>query len=148
LAYSNGHTAKLISESGLKVTQQRIVVYQWLLETTSHPTAEMVYDMVRSDNPSISKGTIYKTLETLVEVGLVKKIPTSGSNMRYDARQEDHSHICLSNTNEIIDYFDDDLQKMIEDHLKNKHLNNLKIQKFSLHIEGEKIDVKKRILTN
>ncbi len=124
------------------------MVYKTLLETNRHPTAEQVYDFVRPGNPSISKGTIYKTLEVLAEAGLVMKVPTPGNQMRYDARQEDHSHIYVTNTNEIIDFFDDELRKVIIAHLNKKNLKNLKINKFSLHIEGEKIDPVKQIIIN
>ncbi len=148
LKYTTEHIAQLISQSGLKVTQQRIVVYRALLETTKHPTAEQVYEMVRPENPSISLGTIYKTLEALAGTGLVKKVPTPGSQMRYDARREDHSHIYVTNTDEIIDFFDDELRKVIMEHIKRKHPENLRIHKFSLHIEGEKIDPEKQIIIN
>ncbi len=148
MKYTTEHIAQLISQNGLKVTQQRIVVYKALLKTTEHPTAEQVYEMVRPENPSISKGTIYKTLEMLAEAGLIMKVPTPGSKMRYDARQKDHSHIYITNTNEIIDFFDEDLRSVIMAHLNRKNLKNLKINKFSLHIEGEKIDPEKQIIIN
>jgi len=53
-----------LASKKLKITHQRIVVYQALILSKNHPTAEQIYDFIKSKNPSITLATVYKTLET------------------------------------------------------------------------------------
>ena len=68
--------------------------------------------------------------------------------MRYDAHTDTHNHIYCTNTSEIIDFEDPDLNKLIKKFLKSKNIENFNIKDFSLHIEGEKIDKRKHIIIN
>ena len=52
-------TAQLLREKGLKVTPQRIAVYNMLLGTTAHPNAEMIYKTLEPTNPTMSLATVY-----------------------------------------------------------------------------------------
>ncbi|MEO1051679.1 MAG: transcriptional repressor [Bacteroidota bacterium] len=137
-----------LTKANLKVTHQRLVVYSALLKLENHPSAEQVYEFVKPDNPSISLATVYKTLETFVQKGLLNKVSSPEGQMRYDPRLKDHNHIYCLNTKEIIDYFDEDLNNLILDFLKSKHLNNLRIKNISLHIKGDKIDPSKEVSIN
>ena len=66
-----------LDEHGLKSTHQRMVIYQTLKDSSAHPTAENIFEKLRRSHPSISLGTVYKTLETFVEKGLIKRVKTS-----------------------------------------------------------------------
>ena len=136
---------KSIAEKGLKITHQRIVLYQAIRCTDKHPTAEQIYDMIKKKNPSISLATVYKTLETFVENKLINKVSTPQGTMRYDARTENHNHIYVSNTNEIMDYDDEELRNILMDYLNKKKFSNLNITDFRLQIKGEIINPKKGI---
>ena len=136
---------RAIAERGLKITHQRIVVYQAVLNTNKHPTAEQVYDLIKEKNPSISLATVYKTLETFVEKSLINKVSTPQGTMRYDANTENHNHIYISNTNEILDYKDEELKEILMNFLNKKRFNNLNITDFRLHIKGEKINPEKGV---
>jgi Fur family peroxide stress response transcriptional regulator len=127
-----------LSGAGLKATQQRLVIYQCLMASDNHPTAEEIFELVRPDNPSISLGTVYKTLETLVESQLAQKVPVSENKMRYDARMEAHHHIYCTNTGEIIDFQDKELESIIRNYLEAKQIKNLSVQNFNLQIRGSK----------
>lgn len=131
--------AKLTSV-GLKSTHQRIVIYDALLALGHHPTAEEVYARIKPGNPSISLGTIYKTLEALVDNHLIRKVFTDDGLMRYDARTDAHSHIYCINTHEIVDFTDPELHQWIEDYFKHKNIRNLKIREISVQINAEKIN--------
>lgn len=134
-----------LNEKGLKSTHQRLVVYQALLQYKGHPSAEEIYDIVKINNPTISLGTIYKTLETFVENDLVIKVSTTSGKMKYDSTLESHNHIYSTNTDEIIDYFDAELKSIIDDYIKSKQIENFNIRDVRLHIRGNKIDPKKHI---
>lgn len=128
-----------LTERGLKSTQQRIVIYSCVYHSYVHPSAEKVYEDVRLDNPSISLATVYKTLETLIEAGLVHRVLNEDGTMRYDANMNSHNHIYCTNTKEIIDYEDAELSKLIKDYFESKQIDNLKIKEISVQINGEKI---------
>ena len=60
-----------------------------------HPTADMIYEKLRSRLPNLSLGTVYRNLRYLEEMGKVRRISTKQSMERYDARCEEHAHfIC------------------------------------------------------
>lgn len=137
--------AKEIKETGLKATQQRIVILKALYESLNHPSSEEVYDGIKKKNPSISLATVYKTLECFVNSGMILKVATSDGLMRYDAKTDQHNHIFLSNTNEIIDFYDEELTQLIADYMSKRNIENFNVKNISLRIEGEKINLNKNI---
>jgi Fur family ferric uptake transcriptional regulator len=69
------------------------VVYEELRKLTSHPTAGELHAIARARLPRISLGTVYRNLELLAGMGLVRKLETSGAEARFDACTEDHFHV-------------------------------------------------------
>jgi Fur family peroxide stress response transcriptional regulator len=85
-----------LHQAGYRVTKQRATVYNYLLSTGSHPTAEAIYVAVRHEMPHISLATVYKAVDSLIDVGLVSRIQRGSSSARYDADVKDHAHCrCL-----------------------------------------------------
>ena len=130
---------------GLKATQQRLVILHAICNSKKHPTAEDIYDAVKTNNPSLSLATIYSALETFTSKGLINKVPVKDGAMRYDAHTAAHHHIYCTNTKEIIDFEDDELNELIKEFLKKRKIENLVIKDVSLHLQGEKIDKRKNI---
>jgi len=126
-----------IANSGLKVTPQRISVYEAIISMEDHPTAEMIREEVAKKMPSISLGTVYKTLESFVNKGLIKKIRTEEDVMRYDPVLAKHHHLYCQKTNTIADYYDKELNQIIRDYFKQKDISNFKIEDVKVHIIGE-----------
>jgi Fur family peroxide stress response transcriptional regulator len=129
-----------ISEKGLKVTPQRIAIYKALLDLEDHPTAEMVKKHVSKENPNISLGTVYKTLEVFVEKNLITKVKTEDDKMRYDPVLEEHHHLFCQRTESIGDYYDEELNQILQDYFQKKDIPNFKIKDIKLHIIGEFIN--------
>jgi len=145
---SLGEIKDIISDHGLKVTHQRLMIYQALKEEKKHPTAEIIFEKIRKKNPSISLGTIYKTLEIFVEKGLISRVNTSEGNMRYDGLIDNHDHIYCTNTKEIIDFRDEELNTLISNFFNKKKISNFDLKDVRLHITGEKIDPSKDVKIN
>jgi Fur family transcriptional regulator, peroxide stress response regulator len=133
-----------LTDFNLKATHQRIVIYEALLKL-NHPSAESIFEQIKVNSPSISLGTIYKTLDTMVSSGLAVKVSSEDGNMRYDANMGSHNHIYCVNTNEIMDYEDEELNLLIEEFFRKKNIENLKIKDIRLQINGEKIDLLKEV---
>lgn len=125
-----------LKDSNLKVTPQRVAVLEALNNLKNHPTADKIKEYVIKNHPNIAVGTIYKTLETFVEKGLVKKVKTEKDVMRYDAILDHHHHLYCEDTERIEDFFDDQLNDMIEEYFKKKKIPNFKVKDIKLQIIG------------
>jgi len=136
-------TSKL-SVAGLKITPQRIAVLEAVIELRNHPTAEKVIDFIKNNHPNIATGTVYKTLETFVEKGLIKKVKTDRDIMRYDAITEPHYHLYSSASDRIEDFMDPELHKIIEKYFETHKIPNFKIEDIKLQIIGEFVIDKKK----
>lgn len=89
--------ALLFREKNLKLTPQRYAIYKYLSSTKSHPSAEMIFEKIIEDYPTMSLATVYKTVKTLSEIGLVQELNVGEDNFRFDANVTKHPHIvCLS----------------------------------------------------
>jgi Fur family peroxide stress response transcriptional regulator len=125
-----------LKKSNLKVTPQRMAVLEALDNLKNHPNADNIKEYVVKNHPNIAVGTIYKTLETFVEKGLVKKVKTAKDVMRYDAIIEKHHHLYCEETEHIEDFFDDGLNNMLEKYFEKKKIPNFKINDVKLQIIG------------
>ena len=72
-------------------TRQRRVVFEAVIGTKSHPTAEWVYDAVRREMPRVSLGTVYRNLQVLAEEGKIRSFERGG-RIRYDGDLALHDH--------------------------------------------------------
>jgi Fe2+ or Zn2+ uptake regulation protein len=93
----------VLTEKGLKVTPQRMVIADYLIHEELHPTADDVYEAVKDRLPACSRATIYNTLNTLVDAGVVCAIATEPGKTRYDANMHPHHHFIDTKTGHIHD---------------------------------------------
>jgi len=128
---------------GLKVTPQRIEVLDAVGNLKNHPTAENIIEFIKVNHPNIATGTIYKALMTFVKKGIIKKVQTENDIMRYDAVHERHHHLYCIDSERIEDFFDENLDKMIDDYLKKKKIPDFKIEDIKLQIIGRFTDISK-----
>jgi Fur family transcriptional regulator, peroxide stress response regulator len=126
-----------IVSCGLKVTPQRIAVLEAVINLKNHPTAENVIEFIKTNNPNIATGTVYKTLETFVKYDIIKKVKTDNDIMRYDGVKQQHHHLYCSDSERIEDFFDGYLDKIINDYLKKKKIPNFEIEDIKLQIIGK-----------
>lgn len=74
-------------------TIQRQLVIAAVRFLADHPTAEEVYDRITMEYPDISKGTVYRNLNSLVESGLLGKVSVPSGADRFDHILARHYHI-------------------------------------------------------
>jgi Fur family peroxide stress response transcriptional regulator len=91
--------------SGLKITPQRIAIYQEVLNSSNHPSAEAIYRNIREAHPNISFDTVNRTLLTLVEMGFIQVVEGSGDVRRFDSNGEPHHHLRCHQCGAIIDFY-------------------------------------------
>lgn len=122
---------------GLKVTPQRLAVLEAVDVLRDHPTAEEVGSFIRKMYPNIATGTVYKTLETLVDKDIIIRVKTDRGILRYDAVRKAHHHLYCAKTGRIEDYYDEDLTRIINKHFKKKVIPNFRIEDIKLQIVGK-----------
>ena len=102
----------IFKEKKLKLTPQRLAVYNYLMNTTAHPSADAIYTDIHIQYPTMSLATVYKALKTLVEVGLVQEINVGEGNFRYDGNSSPHPHLQCLKCGKV-----DDFNELILDNL-------------------------------
>ena len=126
-----------LTAKGLKITPQRIAVYDALINLKNHPTAEGIIEYVRKHHPNIATGTVYKVLETLCINKIIKRVRTEKDIMRYDAITEVHHHLYCDESDRIEDYFDSELDQLLGDYFSRKKFSGFKISEIKMQISGK-----------
>ena len=129
-----------LKDAGMKVTPQRHAILEALYDLNNHPTAENITEYIRKTHPGVATGTVYHVLDALVQNGLVQKVKTDKDVMRYEATMANHHHIYNARTERIEDYFDKELDELLQVYFQKKKLPNFKIDKITLQINGAFID--------
>lgn len=94
---------KRLTDSGLRPTPQREVVFKVILEKRTHPTADEIFAQVKAQMPTISLATVYNCLETLVQNGLVRQVNFDRAPTRYCPNLHEHAHFHDEVTGEVHD---------------------------------------------
>lgn len=103
---------QLSKEKGFNVTFQRIAIYKILLQHKDHPTAEQIFKEIKEQHPTISLATVYKTLETLSEMGLIHKVNPLYDTARYETQTHPHHHLICVRCKKIVDIDEEELTKL------------------------------------
>jgi len=94
---------ELLSSKGIKPSLHRMRILQYLLLHKNHPTADMIYQGISSEIPTLSKTTIYNTLHTFLETGIVQTVNIEDNEIRFDADILPHAHFKCLECNEVYD---------------------------------------------
>lgn len=89
---------------GIPFTVQRRTTYEVLLARSDHPSADQVYEEVQAALPDVSRMTVYRVLELLVDFGLAKKVCHPGTAVRFDPNLRPHHHLVCLQCNKLIDF--------------------------------------------
>ncbi|MBN1419268.1 MAG: transcriptional repressor [Planctomycetes bacterium] len=118
---------------GLPLTVQRRIVLQAILGRTDHPTADAVFERVRAGHPEIARATIYRTLEKLVEFGVIAKVAHPGASIRYDPNVGRHHHLVCVKCGGMLDFEDAGLDGIP---LPEGRVHGFEIADYSIHFRG------------
>ena len=76
----------------IKPSYQRIKIFQYLVENKNHPTVDMIYKALCTEIPTLSKTTVYNTLNLFIEKKIVNVIVIEENETRYDSVMAVHGH--------------------------------------------------------
>ena len=100
-------------KKGVRLTEQRKLVAKVMSESDDHPDVDELHKRVNKLDSKISIATVYRTVKLFEEAGIVAKHDFKGNKARYEqAPQEHHDHLIDINTGEIIEFVDDDIEKL------------------------------------
>ncbi|MFW6215833.1 MAG: Fur family transcriptional regulator [Alkalispirochaetaceae bacterium] len=92
-----------MTEKKLRRSKQRDRILDLLQHTRMHPTANWIYDELKSEFPSLSLGNVYRNLNILVEQGLVERLDFGSTFDRYEAKIGPHLHFVCDSCGKIVD---------------------------------------------
>lgn len=119
-----------LKKNNIRLTHQRLKVLEYLSNSTKHPTVEEIYKELKQEVPSLSKTTIYNTLNYLAELNLVKVLAIDDNEAHFDAVTETHGHFKCDSCGEIYDF---DIQM---DSCNTENLDNFKINEKVVYFKG------------
>ncbi len=119
----------ILKENDIAPSMQRIKILEYLQSYKTHPTADMIYQALANEMPTLSKTTVYNTLKTFTEKGVLMALSLFGNEVRYEYNTEPHIHFKCTRCDTIYDLdksFDHFHDEMIDGHKVTEHHVNLK----------------------
>jgi Fur family ferric uptake transcriptional regulator/Fur family peroxide stress response transcriptional regulator len=107
-----------LKKHNIKPSYQRMKIYQYLLENKIHPTVDTIYRHLLREIPTLSKTTVYNTLNLFIEKKIINIIVIEENETRYDIKTEIHGHFKCEKCGKIYDV-DLNLNQLTEYNLEN-----------------------------
>lgn len=102
-ATSSPLTTRVVAGAGIRMTRQRRAVMDAILASTDHPTAGIIYERAKQQEPGISLATIYNCLETMSKAGVINHLRFDNGPSRFCPNFVPHVHVLDDSNNKVID---------------------------------------------
>ena len=130
----NGVSLEKLKENllkeGINPSFQRLKIYEYVMRTSSHPTVETIYNDLSREIPTLSKTTIYNTLNLFQAKNMVSGLTIEGKEVRYDGDTHPHAHFKCSDCGALYD-IPVDFPPLIGD-----RVNGHKVTERQFHLRG------------
>jgi Fur family peroxide stress response transcriptional regulator len=100
-------------------SKQKDSILRVVKETSSHPTAEWIYEQVKKEIPNISLGTVYRNLKLLKQTGDISELGAAGTLSRFDGNFQNHYHFRCEQCGHLFDV-DEPVDKVIDERVAQK----------------------------
>jgi Fe2+ or Zn2+ uptake regulation protein len=124
---------QLLKSLEIQPSAQRVAIAKHVLTTKKHPTADEVWQTVKTDFPFVSRATVYNTLNLFVEKGLLRQHVLHEAGAVFDPNRSRHHHFLDVETGEIRDIPWEDLEVAGLD-----TLSDLEITEYMVLVRGRK----------
>ncbi len=88
----------------INLSYQRLKVLEYLTQNQCHPTADQIFTDLHKNILTLSKTTVYNTLNLLIRSGLGRVISIEGHEARYDINTKQHGHFKCISCGKICDF--------------------------------------------
>ena len=100
-------------KAGVRLTDQRKLIAKVMSESEDHPDVDELHSRVSKFDSKVSIATVYRTVKLFEEAGILSKHDFKGTKARYEqATREHHDHLIDINTGEIIEFINEDIEKL------------------------------------
>ena len=124
---------KKLAAYGIQPTPQRIAVAEYVLKTVKHPTADEVWMNVRDRCPTLSRATVYNTLNLFAEKGLLRAQSLKEGVVVFDPHVAPHHHFIDEETGNVLDIPWDAVKVTGE-----KSLQGLEVREYQVVLRGRR----------
>lgn len=114
----------------IRPSHQRIKVFEYLITTQCHPTVDQIFNELIKEVPTLSKATIYNTLNLLIKAKLVRVITIEDNETRYDISTSNHGHFKCELCGTIFDF------TINIDNFMTDELSEFKINEKNVYFKG------------
>ncbi|HJM84456.1 MAG TPA: Fur family transcriptional regulator [Candidatus Marinimicrobia bacterium] len=106
-----------LRKEGLKITPQRIAVLEEIIKNKGHRESEDVYMAIKTRKTHVSRATVYRTLDILVQNGFARKLNLGDGRARYEPKIDSphHDHMICNNCGKIIEFVNHEIEKIQEE---------------------------------
>ena len=118
-----------LKERGLRITPQRLLILEAIMEQDDHPTAEEIHQKI----PFTSLTTIYNNLKLFVSLGIVNELPYGNGLSKFELNTAKHYHVICESCGKIVDFNYPNLKEV--EMLASK-LTNFEVQQHHFEIYG------------
>lgn len=101
------NTSELLRKYGIRPSVQRIAVMEYLQQHRTHPTAEEIYGALSPEIPTLSRTTVYNTLNLFAAQGAALHITLDPRGSRFDGDTSSHGHFLCTECGGLYDIFFD-----------------------------------------
>jgi len=107
---------KALKKEGLRYTQQRQSIWNEMCATDEHRDAEEIYLSLRNEGMSVSRATVYRTIDVLVKNNLVRKLELGDGRALYEHKMdlEHHDHLICVQCGKIEEFMDETIEEIQE----------------------------------
>jgi Fur family peroxide stress response transcriptional regulator len=106
------HFKASLRGNGVKLTHQRMIIFQEVAESVEHPNAESVYKTVRRKLPMISLDTVYRTLWMLQDLSLIHVLGGRRDRVRFDGNMKHHHHFICDECGLMCDFYSNEFDRL------------------------------------
>lgn len=121
---------EFLKDKDIRPSYQRIKVYQYLMEKENHPTVDTIYKALSPEIPTLSKTTVYNTLNLFIEKGITSMLVIEENETRYDACTALHGHFKCEVCDEVFDI------KVDDSLLNSEDLKDFQVKENHIYFKG------------
>ena len=105
---------QILKSEGLRYTEQRKAIWDEIRYSNEHRDAEDIYLKLKSNGVSVSRATVYRTIDVLVKNRLVRKMDVGEGKSLFEPRLDNkhHDHMICIDTGDIIEFYNEELENL------------------------------------
>lgn len=130
---NTGNLKNMLESKNVKPSFQRISVLRYIMQNMNHPSAETIYKNLVDEIPTLSKTTIYNTLNLLTKNNIITSLSITDTEIRYDYQEKNHAHFLCLYCKQIFDVENSEASNI-------KMINGHQIQQVQIHYKGICLD--------